>query len=430
MPTPNAELYAGFDASPGPPRGLVDDLRASIPDEAAQPTRLRAGAVMRLRANSWDGETIAKPRPSSLPMYMACSPSHLRAFNTPAVELTGDEPAELGTAVHHVLNLYLTGTPYEDCLRSASNAHHWFRSDVNPEDCAFLVQQGVKMFEAERHSYQYRPEAGLLMTCDDFEGTDDVHGVSDRVIKVGDFKSGWNLTPAYDQIMGYLWLLNAKYPGRELFLGDVYYLRHEKTVRIEKTIQGLYDWHAHYRSKNPASDSYCITEHCCNCRRVMTCPAIRQAAESFSRTTGDPMISHASNTSLASNLQYTLNAAKAVKRIVDAVDKARDAIVEQSGGVLSLPDGREYARSVRYRKEFNAAQALPVLQQLLGQAAVEDICKLSVASITRAVKRFMPGRPVRPIMRSIMEALANANAVQEVPYTVIRQQGENADPEE
>lgn len=416
----------------------VQEAAAQAADEMRR-RGVYANWVMTPNQNSWDdmpgylqgplGLRLLKPRPSSLPMYMACRQSHLQVPGEPRVELTGDEPAELGTAVHILMDHYHRGASYEECMRRAVMVQDWHRTSVNPEDAAYLFQQGVKMFEEERHTYQYRPEPGFLLACEDFEGTPDVYAVSDTTIKVGDYKSGWGMTPAYDQVMGYLWLLNQAYPGRERFQGDIYYLRHDRVERIDKTHIGLLAWHAGYLAK--INDvNYRITEHCQNCKRVLSCPAIKAAASSLAlmRTTlGGPMLRNPADDSLLASLQYTIDAAKAVKRVCDAVDTTKEAIVEQSGGQLTLPDGRELRRTIRYRKEFNAALAVPVLQELLGTQAVEEICKLSVASITRAVKRFMPGRPVRPIMRSIMERLANADAVQEVPYTVIRQQDE---PEE
>lgn len=377
---------------------------------------------------------VRQPRPSSLPLFMACPMSH--KLNSPQIRITEDDAAHLGRAVHELINHYLSGRrgDFNECLGMATRASQWCGQQVDDDDCRYLFQQFGVMWQDARHAYQFRPEPGTLLSLPYeghagapgyfLEGTPDVFAVSNDTITVGDFKSGWGLDDYYHQIMAYLYLLAQKYPGRDWFVGYVYHLRHEKTVKYVKTYAALRQWFEEFQENILNGNTYRIGPHCQNCTQVLNCSAINRATRSLC----GPQLHQADRIHTYdlshSNLQQSMNVAKAARNMIRAVDHARDAIVEASGGMVIFRDGRSIRRVPQWRKAFDPVRAMPVLSSVFGMEEAAKFFKVTHKGLLEAAKRKFPHEPARQIVRAVMERLLAADAVTEYPVNVCRQDHE------
>jgi len=409
MATPGSEYTAAY-------RALREEIIQAIVGRVGMPaTTSRTSLAL-----------VDQPRPSSNQLFMNCAMSHRQTSTQ--VRLHDDGLAHLGRAVHTIcVNHHIgDGKSFAECLQLARTVGEWYgEAEVCPEDCSYLVGQFFRMWPETRGQYQYRPEPGYVM--DDMEpefylaGEPDIFAVSADAIVCGDIKTGWAMQDAYHQIMSYLWILRKRFSGRNRYIGYIYHLRHEKTIKIVKTDQALVEWHDGYVIRCRQNESYHVGDHCTYCKHVMHCQAIKDAVNFL---IDDP------HTIINENLGYALELARTAKVAIGAVENAKQAMVRASGGLLNLGDGREIRETTQWRKVYDVAVAWPVLVSLFGQEATARMFRLTTKALTEAIKQRYPHDPVNQIMRSVMERLANAGAITEMPTTIIRSSTDSLTVEE
>jgi len=368
------------------------------------------------------GFNLLDRRPSRLPLFMACPGSHRISLTVP-VQSTADDAARLGRAVHVCMAHWIGGMSYEDALHRAATANLW--AGVPADDARYLFREGVRMYQSTSQ-YFPAPENGVEIIGTEYKGTDDVHCIGEDFLAVGDWKFGWGLHDWRHQVMGYLDLLDQKYPGRSRLYGFVWAARHDHIQRIQINQEGLQTWRAEYQEAKAVAESgtavYRINEHCENCSQLHGCPAIFQAAAGVGRFGG-----YQPGQNLLRNVQQARYATKAIRRACDAVDAATVALVDNAGGMLALPDGVTLERRLMWRKGYLTSKAIPVLREIFGPGIEDDIARITTAGIRRAIEQRFPDRPVQAVLASVMERLALADALTEYPTTSIRTLTQGAD---
>lgn len=371
------------------------------------------------------------PRPSSLPLLMACAPSHWGQYpgrdgrqgrQIVRVSLNTDEGSRLGTVVHGLLDRYVDGQPYHTLMSAAAAVNRESAQQIDADQCQWLVLQGIRWIDRSRRLYPGGPRKGHTMVHDLFTGTDDVWAQDERIVMVGDFKTGHVRHNYYHQMMGYLSLRRRLYPGREQYIAQVYHLRHDDADTYVKTEQAIREWEREYEQQLLSRD-YRLGDHCAHCERLMDCPAAGQVARIASTTPVEDYIEMQPGTGVLAGVKRCLDVAEILEQFVKAIKAMRNAVVEQAGGQITFPDGTGLIRAIQWRKQIDPVHAIPVLTEILGPEALGGCCSITQASIKKAISvhHQYAGRSQAEVFRAILERLAEAGAVTEVPHTRINQ---------
>lgn len=318
---------------------------------------------------------------------------------------------EIGTAVHEALRPMVDGLGVPlDALASTAD-----RYDVDADELRMLVSMGAKLWDKVSDSFaEARSEValsaevapGVVLT-----GHTDLLSITDRVARLGDWKTGRKDSDYSHQVRAYAALAAIEFPEVEEITGTILWIREQEIENYTLTRAEALAWIARVRAEIVDWDGvHHPGTHCGYCPRSHECEAMNAMVRRDVALISDEAIGEAIATMDRARVVELYQRAAMVERCADRVRKAVRARVEAEG---PIDDGSTVISIVdEERRALNPLAAWPVLES--SGFRDEDFAACIDLRVSRVEKRVAEkagrGKGAGAI-RALNEQLEAANAV-------------------
>jgi hypothetical protein len=356
-------------------------------------------------------------RASALPRELACPASHVEPDETLAIPLVdGGEDADLGSAVHEVLALWIANGRMEEKIHEASQ--HW---GVDSEDVAKLSWTGWRLWQSlERFFPSPTAEVGMgpEHACASvvFTGHIDLVSIDAgvRQLRLLDWKTGYLDTDFTSQLKAYGWLALRRWPHLESVYACTVRIRAGEIDGNLWSREELDLWAAESAARL-ANPGYSPGSHCRYCPRRLGCPAIasylRQAAWSLLST--EEFGGAWSETGITSpqTMADMLDHIKSLEAVMENVKSAIKDAVAAASGRLETDDGRELVLSRQERRKIAATPASHKILTTIGGMTEDEWYQVLTVGKTKTkeiVKSHAPRGSKGTAAKEVIDALSES----------------------
>jgi hypothetical protein len=367
-------------------------------------------------------------RCSSLDSLVKCPPSVLAQLPR---QKPGNDAADLGTAVHTALAMYVK----HHHLEPYKGTEDW------AEDVDELVHAGAQAWDQlSRVFHLASPEMPVHAKASGFtlEGTADVLGLvkgDENKPAIVDWKTGFVDHGHKFQMRGYalcVWDMCSRPEEMEVLTATVYlrtgqieYARHKPTdlLAFEREVT---------RNVLPKYQTFSPGEHCINCECYVSCTARKSATNdtitSILNGTGEfdkyaKLLQQVTRENrnlpeMAEAVRELRFRTKLLEQVTSAANKVlREAVINH--GPLPTSAETHLVVEERTKKVVDPQRALPALGAILSPEQINSAMTLSVPKLVAACAQGYDKNDKKSARLQVLQALEKVEAVHDARYTVL-----------
>jgi hypothetical protein len=347
-----------------------------------------------------------KIRASAVPGIMKCNASKY----PPKIPIRTDgEPAHIGSAVHAPLASLVDGSYAWDIARACDEY------EVDEKEVSYLYHVGksmwdklkdsIEVLEVETEHTREIGDTGWINT-----GHMDVAGWYKPVpgtLVVIDWKTGRVDSDYTDQTIDYAWLIHPKYPEATAFKVVTAWLRDNRTVVKDVTLEGLQDFERRLISA-VTHDDYHPGSVCEYCSNRLEC----NAQKSISRASVETMLAIGSDgmqevtPALLSSLYVR---SRLVKKAIDDYESALRVSIANNGP-MQIEDGRVLKFVDEPRDKIHLD--LETLKAYLPIEKIQELTTISKTALNEAIGDVAPARQKGALRKAVVEQLRECGAIE------------------
>jgi hypothetical protein len=341
-------------------------------------------------------------RASSLPLYMKCGAS-----------LRGDlnisewfPESVLGTAAHDAAARMVRGEPVD--LDAIASLYGVEQGDLGP-----LYVGASKLWNdwgPKGRDHQLKVEIPLSTAVDAVEVTGQADVITYypglEAVEVIDWKSGRRDADHRDQVLAYCALALEAYPGAQVAIGKVCWLRTLEVEAVSMSRWDLPSWRDRLRMQF-RNEAFQPGTHCQYCPRKHSCPGREEMQRgALAVLTGSRNLVR----DLPPERQLAVyRRAKELTSIAYDVINQIKAMVAESGPIEA--DGMKLELVEEHRRSVKALEAWPVLQKYLSDHDLAESVTISVNAIEDAAGKGQPRGQAGTRRRAMFQELEAAGAI-------------------
>lgn len=234
---------------------------------------------MEARKGFVSNSKVNKIRASRVPVYFKCSGASLEPVGLDGVGFAVGAPADIGTAVHGLLEDHVMGRDLD--YRAA--AAECMDTEVEESDLRRMVQSGIRMLSELALGETLLVEEPLRTQDGRVTGHVDIASADDEVVHVIDYKTSQKHSPLYwYQMHTYALLLLERFPKAVEFHLHLLYVRIGETQTKVVSAKDVSDFRLRLYKRLDREPVFKVGSHCGWCDNSPYCSALKRAVESMS----------------------------------------------------------------------------------------------------------------------------------------------------
>lgn len=329
--------------------------------------------------------------------------------------------ADLGTAVHEVLERYVSGGDWPDEAAMSQLADIYSIEDF--DEFAMLCNNGKSLWDndlkdwfdgdvlTEQYVERDFPSSGVRIT-----GHIDIIGASakQKLVRVIDWKTGRVKSDYMPQVMSYAALALSEMPDQNKVEVLVVFVRDKTYARRIVTRSMLAEWMArvvHPTIEDAKAGRYRYGDHCKWCEHYYECPAMQSIFRSLSSAV-DAGVELPEQFD-GEDAGHLWDFHKAVARLSSDFDTAVKARVDHSpGDEVSLGGDRVLRLVATFTETIDdTLKAWPIVEEYAGEEAMPGIVTIAKGKAVKAARDKAPRGKKKVVEEEMLAKLTDAKAM-------------------
>ena len=270
-------------------------------------------------------------------------------------------------------------------------------------------------------------EKQLVQQLPNFQlcGHPDLYGVQDGVLRVPDWKSGYNTdADVLPQLMGYAYLAHCEIP-KDVQISrvelSVVWLRDKTIQEWEFTPTQVREWmrDLHKRAGAWNGNDFTAGEHCHYCPRFHDCPARVALARSAVQDIMDLDVATTTRADMCERLPDVYSRVQMVRRQIDAFSRWLRGEIQKNGPMVCGPE-KILRLQPRNKAILDVQKGWDTFRSVLSDDELAKCMNISKTKVLAAVGEKSPPRQKGKDQAAMMLRLEEAGAITIKPETALQ----------